>query len=447
VTASAAVTHKITLNPCVFVYVNDAAQTIRPRLHSDAGVRFNQVNIDESAPLSASISELRQVLLLTHQSLNPEIGTAVDVFCTAPSPSSLFWFFEVLARATECFRGADVQIEAHCFAAPAKEETCLWVDLFKRVHSAQFIAGGGMFLLTRTFRGVTVDRLRSYPVLSELMRTIAFTEKGRSPSDHDFSKWRSRADFGLYLTALESYTCQDTRGLAEYLLDRAIWAHLYPAFSHEVRQGLNSFRGICSSGSFEANLMNCSENTNGIAEAAERMMGNSEMQEQGIRIRRALAEQLNAVAPQSPINHAFERCYPALEDEDLRKVVAASALTIVKEFPIPVHPYLVAAPGILWETLTRARSHNFEAVRSQLFRCFRRWALSSHRAWMRPNDPAVARAQSLVHELGGVRNAEGSFPTHVYSSTHLDPLVRGDEREEVCVGPEHIQIIHILPFV
>jgi hypothetical protein len=334
-----------------------------------------------------------------------------------------------------------------------------WLELFDQVAKSGTASGGGLILLSSRFRDVTLDRRATYPVLSRLMRTFAYTRKRGFPADDKFAAWRNRRTYGIHLAVLEGYVCQHPLTFAEYLVDNAIWRHLYPAFSSYVRQlfQVNSSRSLGPLGGvFEADILKAAETAKGIEDVAEGLQASEGSLGGAVRLRRALVDWRNLAVPPTPETHAFEVCYPAGDDAELQEYVESAVQALFQEFPIPVHPYC-ESQGALSERLRRVRGESIVCVRSKMLHRFREWSLKAHRTWMRPSDPVTVRAQALLQAIGGTvlqcepTNLRGAAADVEYwlrflsPFPHVDPEVSGDEREKLCPGVERIQFIHLMP--
>ena len=438
------------LNPAVMVFLNESETTVKPRLALGSNwTNFGIHGINEAAPISAAISELRQAIATQHERLDITIARGVDVFCASPEPGPrlFLWLVGLLREALATGGGATLQIRLHYLAtlSESREEIPEWVKTVENLQRTPGIQGGGAYLVSDYFRGIAVDRLRSYPILARAMQTMALTGASRPATTFRFSEHRTSSTFGVYAAGLESYRCYPFRVTAEYFVDSALWLHMLDRFS-ELHPRIAAYKGIFPPSCIEHWLLKVGETSAHFEELAQSLKDAAAGFAQS-----ALLESLaldvtrsttNATLspPRPPALHAFERLFMPFDDAVLRESAWRAASALLDTFPLPLHPFFIRQhPSRLNNEVCKERARACDSMVADLTRAFRTWAFSCHSEWLPPNTSEARRLDAVNKAL-----RLPAVTDQVFESCHLDPLVSRDSREELCAGLENIQFLHLM---
>ena len=442
---------EVRLNPAVMLFLNESETTIKPRLVLGASrAKFALHGINEGAPASAAISELRQAIATQHEGLDVRIARGVDVFCVAPEsgPRLFRWLVRLLDEALVMKVDPDLQIRLHYLAtlSESRGEIPEWLATVPGIEKSSGIRGGGVYLVSDYFRGVAVDRLRSYPVLARTMQVMALTGASRPATAFRFSGRRGSSKFGLFVAGLESYCCPPFRASAEYLMDKAIWLHMLEGFSSELQRRIVAYKGEFSPSCIEHWLLQVGRNSadlrmlvQSLNDARDGSPQNTLLEGLALDVTRSTANAAHFGPPQPPGLHAFEKLFPLFEIPVLLQEASRAASELLETFPLPLHPFFVRQhPSVLSAEICRERSRACDQIVGAIAKEFRGWALRSHSEWLPWNRSEARDIEALSNalRLPGIANC-------VHQSCHLDPSVSRDSREELCAGLESIQFLHL----
>ena len=437
-------------NGGLLVFLNETAQTVRPRVLSGAdGLRFSLLNVSDSIPGSATASELRQLILHQHLNLDVQSGPGLDVyFVTASSdPGSLIHFVRLLNQVGEQTSIQDIPIRAHGFALAPPRESGRWRSAFLELRGSKRLSGGGIYLLSTVFNGTTLDPLRSYPVLARLMRVFALTAKSRFQGGKSFTELHRGNNSGFYLAGLESYVCPPFAASAKYLLDQALFQHLHPVFSRDLKEGIEANANDYRPDRIEHWLLSAARKSQDLPELSDRL---HEMSTSGtnrllaglaVDVTRALTYGTHLQRPEAARSHCLDKAFPLWADAELATATDAFALASIRAFPLPLHPFFQARhPSALQAQIMQSHADGCKDIASQIRRHFYRWVVSSHRNWLPPNVGAKTASTILTRALG----LQPRDDLKTFASCHVDPSVSQDARDELCEGPETIDFLHLL---
>ncbi len=437
------------LNPSIVVFVDGAAETIRPGIEfGNYRGLFSLLNYSSQAPDSAHISMLEQLIASVGGKLDPRVGLGVDVYCAAlgEEPDAMA---ECLRQIDVAAHGHGFDVRTHCFAFPSAQGEAAWSSVYRRLSTSTNVRGGRVCLVTTRFRDREIDRLRSHAVLRRLIAVYALTETSRHKIGETFTGWRAEHSYGFYHTAIEGYRWPEPMECAEYLYDVALWSHLQPRFSNIVRAALQAYPAPTERISIEDWLLTEGRMASSYAELLNRLtnVGRNAppcrlADKLAVNGGRAWAGQSIRPKPSARPSHSFEDGFAAIDDAALLSLAYEEALDAISRFPLPIHPFLPEAlPSSGRAELVQHRKESIARIAELGQERFYQWALQQHWEWLPPNRASVAYAKDVQHALG-VASAEPRMPR---VTVHVDHCVTKDEREEIRQGPDRIEMLYFVP--
>jgi hypothetical protein len=427
------------INSGLVVFLNEASTTVRTRVQFTAQPRIQVHSASELDSRSATVSEIQQAIALADGQTDITISRGVDIFCVSPTANlpPFEWFLGILRDALLTME--HVEIRLHCFGVLSDEQSEIvrWkpkLEYFRRFH-------GGAYLLSSSFQGVRLDRIRSYALLARLVEVFALTGTSRIAPQECFSVRRETSPFQVYVAGLESFASPPYQTAAEYLLDSMLWDELgtsLPILTNDIASRFNErtvehwlLRAAASSSSLEEMVLALRAHRSHSPWIGEVAL---DLQSAIVNLRRD--------QPKAERLHALEQVVIPYEDHTMLTAARHHARSIFDVFPFPIHPFFLRTPPRTEAAhrIAAERVRQRDILAKEIRKNFYAESLRRHREWL----PPMSAAQTDVSNVAAaydIRNPGSSL----LASCHLDPAISGDLREELCPGSDRIQFLHLMP--
>jgi len=432
------------VNASVAVFLNEAATAIRPQLKfrgtngGSAKVRVHAAL--EGVPRSTTISEIQQAIVHAHETADVTISEGIDIYCTANSarPAEFDWFRGILRDALACL--PDITVRLHCFGVLSDEQD--EISQWRRVAALFHEFRGGAYLLSRRFREIKLDRVRTYGVLASIVELFASTGKSRFAPYSSFSVRRESSPFQVYVAGVESFTAPAHEKTAEWLFDTQLFARLSAALPLNRPPEWNPDPRTVEHWLLRA--AGCSYSFAEMVETLRRWGGTEPLAyDLSLEVQKAITNAPSSPPAASP-RHVLETAVNTYEAPTVISAARGATESLFRAFPFPMHPLFLRAhrQALMTATIDRLRRGQCEMLAELLRKTFYTEAQRIHRSWFPPNSSTDADAATAAAAFD-VR-APGRM---VFSTCHLDPTVSEDEREELCAGAERIRFLYLIPVI
>jgi hypothetical protein len=394
-------------------------------------------NASAEALRSSTISEIQQSLAMAHAQLNVAVSTTINVYCVGPNahPDLFLWFDRIVTEALGAIPPAQVRLHYFGVLSDAQTEIAEWersIGEFCRY-------GGGAYLLTTAFRGVRLDRLRTYDVLARLVQVFGFTRKSRLSRSAAFTDRRDKEPFRVFIAGLESYAAPSHSAAAEWLFDSVLWEQL------QGRLPLTVGETKLDTNYTEHWLMKAARDSSSISELAVRLKSfgakNSWISDAGFELQVAATNSARQ-RPAAETTHVLERTILPYDNGEIWEKAKRCTGSMFETFAFPVQTFFLAGvrQSKLVEALRVVRKHQCGELASAIGKRFYQESVRLHREWFPANNSARGDATNATAAL------DIRVPRQlVFLSCHVDPSLAEDDRDELLIGPERVQFVYLIP--
>jgi hypothetical protein len=347
-----------------------------------------------------------------------------------------------------------VRFRVDWFAVAGEEvEVDRWIALLRQLESSAVLKACAVYLLSRQIGNVLLGEPESKGVLARLISLFSLTAPSRWESELSFSRFRFRDGFHAWILGLEVFCVGDVTHAAKQVIDRGIWARMWPELSGDVRERARAWVSQHQPDTLTPLLGLATESVTltELADGLERSPGPpgeaKRYKNLALEIRRAVANEENDRKPPTlstgarllPIEQVFE-----VEAACARGLVSAVE-RVFDEWPLPVLLYMRP----LWPDMAAARSRlqtvhtgAVSAIVPGICREFRAWAQTVQQEWLRPNESERARLVTVTKHLKC-----SSKVSRAEVFTFVAPEFDNDLRDELAGLPGSLSYLYVLGLV
>jgi hypothetical protein len=318
-----------------------------------------------------------------------------------------------------------------------------WRDFLSELRSCGELKACSVYLLSRHFGKVRLGERECKRVLARLICLFALTARSRLKTGGTFERFRFSDGFHARIVGLEVFSISDIEQTARRLIDREIWARMWPEMSENLRATVRNWLAQDNPDPLMPllRLAAASVTLDGLAHelipSPTQPLENLKLTRLALEIRRAVANEKNfreasaALRTASlPIENVFDVEAGCLSD------VASTADRIIEEYPLPVLLYMEPQwpeAASIRSRLRAAHARAVSAIVTEIYTKFPEWARSLQNEWFQPNQSARESLNVVIDHLHCSSSVTQAKEAEVF--TFVAPEFDRDLREELTRLP------------